>query len=150
MTAAALDAMAEVRSLLTETRGRLGRLKRGEETVPPRPARAVVEIAPDSKDPVNTSTEQIKLLHVVVVGPVAPEMRGAIVREVETADEAAAVATVEQVDAVIVPTEEMAEALKDIGHPVVVDRIEHRITLRARVIRARTTQLIASLGKGGP
>ena len=150
MTATAFDMMAEVRSMLTETRGRLGRLKRGEETVPPRPERAVVAIAPDSKDPVNTSTEQIKLLHVVVVGPVAPEMRGALVREVATADEAATVATVERVDAIIVPTEEMAEALKDIGRPVVVDRIEHRITLRARVIRARTTQLIASLGKGGP
>jgi hypothetical protein len=145
MTSAALDTMAEVRAMLSDARGHIGRLMRGEERAPPRPAR---EIRADSKDPINSSTEQIKLLRVVVVGPIAPEMRGAIVREVETADAAAVVATVEPVDAVIVPTEEMAEALAGVGRPVVVDRIEHRITLRARVIRARTTQLIAQLGKG--
>lgn len=128
--------------LLCEWRDRIGRVRRGEETVQPR-ERA-------RPDPLTSSTEQIKRLRLLVLGATPPELVAAgYVRNVASVEDALTALTMESIDVVIAPNDETAEALTRCGRPVVVDYIEQRSILRSRAYGARALRKIAEIGKGG-
>lgn len=147
MTATAMEerttSLAALADLVCEWRDRIGRVRRGEETMPPR-AQA------EKQDPVSASTEQIRRLRLLVIGATPPELAAAgYVRNVLTAEEAVAAVAVEAIDVVIAPTEAWARDLAGCGAPVVVDYIEQRSILRSRAYGARALRKIAEIGKGG-
>ena len=148
MSAAALEErtanLAAVADLLCEWRDRLVRVRRGEESIPLRPAGV------EKPDPLTSSTERIRQLRLLIIGPTPQELTAAgYTRNVATAAEAITALAVETIDVVIVPDDEVAEALAACGHPVVVDYIEQRSFLRSRAYGARAVASIAKLRKGG-
>lgn len=137
-------------SLFTDAADIVRRMVRGEHTPPPK--RPAVRALPPA---VTSSTEaiaQLRLLLVGVTGGALPhvpdELRAALTTWVSGPEEAAQRLAVETPpDAVIVADERLVAVLAPLTtRPIVVDRIDERTTLRARIHLAVAARLAHQIG----